>query len=366
MLAPDTNDVFDKLRHSVAVSGSGLPIHKSEEDSETETAEEPAPYVEDDKLIDLEAVQANLDTAITQREDEIKAEQEAARLDAEPIPMESPRSAKDEAIENILARAMEDPSNFTALHPVMNPVIPRSGKVFKFVDRSEDGKLAARSLAVLFLGILLLVTGGAVVAHKAGWLDMRGVRIKKGEAKSGDVTVGAGTKHGIIKIMAPPPPGGPSANEIQDATSVAVDTHYAAMPIAGDQRATITSLRIMARQPTENPAQWQVLMTVAVRMASASAVTKNIQRKEGLPETVQPRSGKESEPPSKMIDLPLNAGAEGAPPPVPFISAPIGPRIEAPTRAGQKAEPAILEPQPRWVTISWSGERWFFGDYEFD
>ena len=73
MLAPDSNDVFDKLRHAVAVSGSGLPIHKEEE---PEPEPEPLPYEDYGPLV-ISRAQSQLDRAIAERMERLRADSAA-------------------------------------------------------------------------------------------------------------------------------------------------------------------------------------------------------------------------------------------------------------------------------------------------
>jgi len=108
MLAPDSQDIFDKLRHAVAVSGSDLPIHKGDETPPEEPPPPPMPY-EDDGVFDISALQSNLKQTIQQQEAVARAEAaaEAARAQQQKQP------PKPSATASILA------------HPVLNPVMPR-------------------------------------------------------------------------------------------------------------------------------------------------------------------------------------------------------------------------------------------------
>lgn len=353
MLAPDSNDVFDKLRHAVAVSGSGLPIHKGDEPPEPpEPAPPPMPY-DESGVFDIAAIQSSLGESISRLEAEAEARAEA---DAQAVPMESPPSAKADAKADAGADLLH--------HPVLNPVLPRDFMShYSDFDEPEERGMPKKAVVGLIV-VALLIGGGALLASKQGWMPLSAVHIASGK---GSLTNGSNTGQGggIVKIMAPPPPGGPTIEDIQNAAALAVTSRFASNSVINDQKAVLNSLRVIARQPTPNASSWEVLMTLTVRHQPAGAAQRAIERKEGYPEHGQ----------SAVIEVPMNAGTEGAPPAVPFISAPIPPPPPAQDANNDDGKekgvrrigpPAMPEPQPRWVSIDWSGERWFIGDYEFE
>ncbi len=357
MQPPDSNDVFDKLRHAVAKSGSGLPIHKEEDPPPPKP--EPPPSYGADATLDLETARGRLNQAIS----------ESQRAALPPPAPEPPAAAAPpaEAIEDALARLLAQPGPLQ--HPVFNPVLPRARRRRPDSTR-EERRRDLRSLALLVLGVAALLGGGALVAGKAGW-HPKGDTPASLKLAGGDETLLQALRAGHVKILEPPPAGGPSEIDLREAAKAAVAAHYAAMPLAADLRPRIASLRLIARQPTKDPWQWQVLMSVSVRVAPEDAKTPPPQLETGPPD----QKG------AKMIELPQDAGAAGAPPPVPFISAPIGPEIDAtgaqvplslpggpntPVSGGNRIIDKPATPQPRWVSVSWSGERWVIGDYEFD
>ena len=352
MLAPDSNDVFDKLRHAVAVSGSGLPIHKGEDPPEPEEPPPPPMPYDEAGVFDIAAIQSSLGDSISrlEAEAETRAAEEAAAAE---IPLESPPEANADGSDLLH-------------HPVLNPVLPRDF-MSHYTDFEEpEPRGVPRMVIVALVGAALIIGGGALLARKAGWMSLSAVHIANGK---GSLTNGSapGQGQGVKKILAPPPPGGPTIEDIQNAADVAVTSRFASNSVIADQKAVLNSLRVIARQPTGNPSNWQVLMTVTVRHQQASSPQRAIERKEGYPERGQ----------SAIIEVPLNAGAEGAPPPVPALSAPLpartdGAGLEEPGKQKEKdrmariGPPELPEPQPRWVSVDWSGERWFIGDYEFE
>jgi len=345
MLAPDSQDIFDKLRHSVAVSGSGLPIHKGDETLPEEPPPPPMPY-EEDGVFDISALQSSLKQTIQQQEAVARAEATAEAARAQQ-PKQPP---KPSAAASILA------------HPVLNPVMPRDYSDYHaFDDEEPQNRMGTMALIAVLAGVALLIGGGAIVAKKTGWMSLGAVHIKAGQGKGTDGQ-GQSNGQGIRKILVPAPPGGPTQEDIQSAADAAINGHYAAIGTAGDLRAALSSLRIIARQPTDNPSSWQVLMTITTYQLPKTAPNRAPEIKEGYPEKGQ----------STVLELPRNAGAEGAPPAAPFISAPLPPQKPEMGKMADDANPkkgppsAPTEPQPRWVNVNWSGERWFIGDYEFD
>ncbi len=361
MQPPDSNDVFDKLRHAVAQTGSGLPIHKEEEPP---AQPQPPPSYDAPESVDLAAARNRLSQAITE------GERAAAPPPAAEAPPETPSPHPPaEAIEDALARVLASPETLRQ-KPVYNPVLPRARRRRRPDGNREDRRGDLRSLALLALGVLALLGGGALLAHRSGW-HPKGDSPASLKMVGGDETLLQAMREGHVKILEPPPAGGPSEIDLREAAKAAVAAHYAAMPLAADLRPRIASLRLIARQPTKDPWQWQVLMSVSVRVAPEDAKTPPPQLETGPPD----QKG------AKMIELPQDAGAAGAPPPVPFINAPIGPVIDAtgaqiplslpngpnaPVSGGNRILDKPAAPQPRWVSVSWSGERWVIGDYEFD
>jgi len=351
MLPPDSNDILDKLRHAVAVSGSGLPIHKGDEKPEPEPPPPPPMPYDDDGVFDMDALQSNLNGAIRQQE-----------MDAEAKEAEERAAAEEVIARAVAAKQAKSPASDILHHPVLNPVLPRDLSEYRHFDMEEDNRpaLSSKLLVAGLVGLTLLIAGGAMIADKKGWMNIRAVHIKSGQGQSANAQAGAG--RGMIKVMTPPPPGGPTQDDIESAADQAITTHYASLGIGSEMRASLNSLRIIARQPTESAATWQVLMTMTVHTLPEGAPHYAAEIKQGYPEKGV----------STVLDLPKNAGSAGAPPSVPFISAPLpaqqpdnGTVVNAPPRK-DKTTPPALEPQPRWVDVNWSGERWFIGDYEFD
>jgi len=360
MLAPDSKDVFDKLRHAVAVSGSGLPIHKGDEPPPPEEPPPPAMPYDEAGVFDIAALQSSLGDSLTQ----LEADAEARKAEEEAAEIAKAEQARHAEAEAAAAAAV--------LHqPVLNPVLPRDFMAHYSDFEEEENRSAPKLLVFLLVGVALIIGGGAVVARKAGWMSLSAVHITSGKGKAAEGTAAPGAGQGNKKVLQPPPPGGPSIEDIQGAADAAVSSHYASVSVTAETKAVLNSLRVIARQPTDNPSNWQVLMTVTVRQQPSWAPNRAIERKEGYPERGQ----------STVMEVPRNAGAEGAPPPVPVISGPL-PSPQAadavkddsgkddknkPQSSVRRAgPPALPEPQPRWVSVDWSGERWFIGDYEFD
>jgi len=374
----DPNDVFEKLRRAVATSGSGLPIHVPF----TPEKEEPDPIPRDDDIpTEIDLLQGRVNATLRQR----GAYQETAAPTAEPSLDQAADRPEGDAFMfqsgsdsggdtqggydfsggggdevELSSLAGKRLTGSLLGRTVIDPVLPRELHTFDYRQDDRDPRYIIKlTAAIVILGVGLVSLGG-VAARKAHWGGMGAVHITDGDATPQAMVMKSSTAP--TRWLQPAPKDGPTPENIQDAAEAAVTAHYAALSIAGDRQAVLTGLRIAARQPSDQPGSWRILMGVETSLVSRASKGKRPELKKGFP----------SEGSDKIAELtPEDMPPYAPPPPVLTISGP----MPKPTKAmitrmnatDGKIVPVSGEPAGlRWVTINWSGERWFIGDYEFD
>ena len=152
--------------------------------------------------------------------------------------------------------------------------------------------------ATILVAVAAGILGGAfVIGSTASWVIGR--LLHGAPAEQTPTTMAAGM------LVNEPPPSGPTNADIQRAAEKALAARFAATKAV----TSVSSLRILDKQPTDDPGVWTVQMALTIKTASTDPGARSVVRR--------------------------------------------------------KDEMSPGPPPPRWVNVVWSGQRWFLTDFLF-